>query len=64
MSDFFENMRLRYSPKMSPMEFSLAINDVENELFNGNPDLLMLTETEQNRHVEEAYRRSGYVKAQ
>lgn len=61
MTDFFENMRLRYSPKMTLREFSDAINDVEAELFNEHPEYLELDESSQNRHVEQAYRESVYA---
>ncbi len=63
MTDFYETLRLQYSPKMSPREFSDAINDVENELFSALPFLLeKLDEKEQNLTVEYTYKKSGYVK--
>jgi len=59
--DFYDVLKAKYSANMTKMEFSLAINDIENELFSHNPELLMLTEAEQNDKVEQAYKRSWYV---
>ena len=56
---FYEAMKLRYEPHLTAREFSDMMNALEIELFNGHPEYLELSEAEQNKHIEDYYRKKN-----
>lgn len=58
--DFFDDIKALV-PWLTPREASVALNDVESNLFENHPEYLDLSEDEQNAIVVKEFKQSRYV---